>query len=72
MRFEHVGIMDKDPDIRELFTQIGCIMEDASLIALIGKDADPLSITERIAILRKHNQDIAMLLDKIDRLIGQL
>jgi hypothetical protein len=31
----------KDNEVRELFTQIGCIMEDASLIALVwGTDGE--------------------------------
>lgn len=38
---------DTDDDIRAPFTQIGCIMEDASLIALVWADVNELGVRAR-------------------------
>lgn len=38
---------DTDDDVRELYTEIGCIMEDASLIALLWRAEDGLDVAAR-------------------------
>ena len=44
--------------IRTLFTEIGCIMEDASVIALIWDDADPMPAQDRYRALLRANDKI--------------
>lgn len=52
--------------LRRLFTEIGCIMEDASVTALVWKRNDTRSISDRAAELRDAYNKIGGLLDSID------
>ena len=51
--------------VRTLFTEIGCIMEDASVIALIWDDAEPITIEGRYQHLRNVHHAIDAALEKI-------
>ena len=52
--------------LRRLFTEIGCIMEDASVTALVWKRNDTRSISDRATELRDAYNKIGGLLDSID------
>jgi hypothetical protein len=54
-------------EIRELFTEVGCIMEDASLVALIWRDADGLDPRARLKSLADAHAQIGNLIARIDR-----
>lgn len=53
-----------EQQIRSLITEVGCIMEDASITALIWKSCDGLSIQARVEHLGAANQKIEVLLDR--------
>ena len=53
-------------ELRRLFTEIGCIMEDAGVTALLWKHDDPRSISDRAAELRDAYSRIGALLDQIE------
>ena len=53
-------------DVRKLFTDIGCIMEDASLIALIWSSTDNLDVRARFQTLSQAHKEIGNLLLRID------
>ena len=55
-----------EPELRKLFTEIGCIMEDASVIALVWSRNDTRSISDRVAELCSAYSRIGALLDKIE------
>lgn len=57
---------DTDDDIRTLFTEIGCIMEDASLIALVWSSTDNLDVRARFQTLSQAHREIGDLLLQID------
>lgn len=50
-------------DVREKFTKIGCLMEDASVIALQWKSGDLLLVRARLEQLKAANQEISSLLN---------
>jgi len=54
-------------EVRKLFTEIGCIMEDASIVALIWSDADGLDIPARLARLSDAHSKIGDLLAQIEK-----
>ncbi len=56
-----------DDEVRKLFTEIGCIMEDASLVALIWRDADGLDLQARLQILSYAHAEIRDLLAQIEK-----
>ena len=56
-----------DDEIRKLFTEIGCIMEDASLVALMWRDADGIDLRARLQGLSDAHMEIGNLLARIDR-----
>ena len=56
-------------EVRKLFTQIGCIMEDASLIALVCKADDKLNTQGRYRMVLDAHAKISELLTQIDRVI---
>ena len=58
-----------DNDVRALFTQIGCIMEDASFIALIWERADGMTIEDRYQRLLLANRQIGEALANIKSII---
>jgi len=48
-----------DDEVRKLFTEIGCIMEDASVAVLIWKDGDALDAAVQFReIYREHDLDL--------------
>jgi hypothetical protein len=55
-----------EQEVRELFAQIGCIMEDASVTALVWTRDDTLSMSGRARELRYAYDEIKILLDTID------
>ena len=55
-----------EQELRELFTKIGCIMEDASVIALIWTRNDLRSVSERADELRGAYDEFGALLDLIE------
>ena len=61
-----IGRAMTEPDLRAIFTEIGCIMEDASLIALLWQANDGLAPADRVAQLRKAHDRIGVLLDAIE------
>lgn len=54
-------------DVRKLFTQIGCVMEDASIVALIWRDGDGLDPQARLQILSDAHAEIGDLLAQIEK-----
>jgi hypothetical protein len=62
--------MPEDNEMRRLFTSIGCIMEDAALIALLRKTSDKLSATERMDHLTTANKQISALLKDLGHHLG--
>ena len=56
---------DTEDDIRALFTEIGCIMEDASLIALVWAQVEELGVRAKFDQLSAANERISELLKKI-------
>lgn len=55
-----------DDDVRRLFTEIGCIMEDASLMALLWKTEDGLDVAARYREISNAHAKIGELLKRID------
>ena len=55
--------------ILEICTQIGTLMEDASVVALVWKIDDNLSDTDRLQQLRDANTEIGRLLDQATELL---
>lgn len=55
--------------IREICTQIGTIMEDTSVVALVWQIDDDISSTERLLQLRNAHTEIGRLLDKANNLL---
>lgn len=53
-------------EVRKLFTEIGCIMEDASHAALIWRDGDGLDLRVRLQILSRAHKEIGNLLSRFD------
>lgn len=61
------GLMDEQAteDVRAHFTNIGCIMEDASAVALIWDAGNPITLPDRYRrVAAAHNQ-IGIALEKI-------
>jgi hypothetical protein len=56
-------------EVRKLFTEIGSIMEDASIIALLWSDTDGLSLRWRLQSLSDAHAKIGNLLARIERAI---
>ncbi|OYZ87643.1 MAG: hypothetical protein B7Y00_05185 [Sphingomonadales bacterium 17-56-6] len=54
-------------EVRKLFTEIGCIMEDASLVALMWRDGDGLNPRALLQSLSDAHAEIGDLLARIDR-----
>jgi hypothetical protein len=52
-------------EVRKLFTQIGCIMEDASVAALLWKDGDALDVAARYWEISDVHAKISELLSRI-------
>lgn len=63
--------MDKanDDRIREICTQIGTIMEDASVVALVWRIDDSFSDTDRLQQLRDAHTEIGRLLEQATALL---
>lgn len=53
-------------EVRELFTEIGCIMEDASLIALVWGADDEIDVTARYQKILDAQEKISQLLLQIE------
>ena len=53
-------------EVRNLFTEIGCIMEDASRIALVWQAADGLNVMARYQKLSDSHAKLSELLSQID------
>ena len=66
-----VANMDEksDNDVRALFTQIGCILEDASVVALIWERTDAMTIEDRYQRLMLANRQISEALANIKSII---
>jgi hypothetical protein len=54
-----------DDHVRSLFTEIGCVMEDVSVIALIWENDDPLTIEGRYQHLLNAHHKIDAALEQI-------
>lgn len=65
-RGSHHGHVMNEQDLRRIFTEIGCIMEDCSVTALIWKRNDPYSVMDRVAKLRDAYNKIGELLDTVE------
>ena len=52
-------------DLRRLSTEIGCIMEDACLVALVWDPVDRLGVQARIKKLLDAHSEIGILLSQI-------
>ncbi len=59
---------DTNDQIRQICTEIGTIMEDASVVALIWKKDGDVSIPERLQLLRDAHLQIGMLLTQAEDL----
>lgn len=53
-------------EARKLFTEIGCIMEDVSLIALVWSSTDNLDVRARFQTLSQAHKEIGDLLLRIE------
>jgi hypothetical protein len=62
--------MDSDSEarIRQICTEIGTIMEDMSVVALIWTKDDDVSIAERLQLLRDAHRQIGTLLKQAEEL----
>lgn len=58
-----------DTDIRALFTQIGCIMEDASVVALIWEAVEALTAEDRLEQLTLAHHQIGEVLHTIRSIV---
>jgi hypothetical protein len=56
----------KNDKVRELFTEIGCVMEDASLLALVWRAEDKLDVIARYREISDAHEKIGELLLQID------
>ncbi len=61
-----IGHAMDERKLRGLFTELGCIMEDASVTALVWQRDDARSRSDRAAELRGAYNKIGALLDTID------
>ena len=61
-----IGHAMDERELRGLFTEIGCIMEDASVTALVWERGDKRSISDRVGKLRAAYKRIGGLIDSID------
>ena len=61
-----IGHAMDERELRGLFTEIGCIMEGASVTALVWERGDKRSISDRAAELRCAYNEIGVLLDNVD------
>lgn len=59
-----IGSSMDEQQIRSLLTEAGCIMEDASIIALIWKPSYGLTVQARVEHLRAATLKIVALLDR--------
>lgn len=55
--------------IRKLCTEIGSIMEDASVVALVWNDSDHLTTAARVKRLHQAHAEIERLLNDVGALI---
>jgi hypothetical protein len=58
-----------DDEVRRLFTEIGCIMEDASLVALVWRTYDKLDAQARYRKVSDAHAEIGKLLAQIANVI---
>lgn len=65
-----IGKAMDEQELRELFTEIGCIMEDASVTALVWKRDDTRWMSDRASKLRDACNNISALLETIDANVG--
>lgn len=49
--------------IREICTEIGCVMEEASVVALVWVEGDGWSLEHRLALLRQTHAEIGAILN---------
>ena len=56
-----------DDEVRKLFTQIGCVMEDASIVALIWRNGEDLGLRARLQRLSDAHVEIGDLLEQIEK-----
>lgn len=61
-RLVSIGRCMDETNIRELFTQIGCIMEDATVVALVWSKDDGPAVTGRLEALVKAHDEMGRLL----------
>ena len=61
-----IGNAMDEQELRGLFTEIGCAMEDASVTALVWKRDDTRSIMDRASELRNAYDKIGLLLESIE------
>ena len=54
-------------EVSKLFTEIGCIMEDASVVALLWRDADGLDPRARLHSLSDAHTEIGVVLALIEK-----
>lgn len=54
-------------EARKLFNEIGCIMEDASVVALMWRDGDGLDLRARLQSLLDAHAEIGNLLANIEK-----
>lgn len=65
-----IGHAMDERQLRELFTEIGCIMEDTSVTALVWRRDDTRRMSDRASELRDACNNISALLDTIDENVG--
>jgi hypothetical protein len=61
---------DAQEHIRALCTEIGSVIEDASVVALVWNESDGLSIKARVQRLQDAHAEIGRLLDQAKKLAG--
>lgn len=58
-----------DDQIRTLFMQIGIIMEDTGMVALIWRDSDRLTTGDRLTRVTAANESIGALVSELEAII---
>jgi hypothetical protein len=55
--------------VKGLFTEVGCILEDVSVVALIWDDANPMSAGDRYQALLTAKHEIGAALKSIETIL---
>lgn len=60
-------MIEPEQQLRELFTQIGCIMEDTSVTALVWEKASDQLAIDKLVTIEEAVNEVEIILNKIRR-----